>query len=107
LGAADCASARSASPVIPTNTVAVEVLLLAVGSGVEFEVTLLTLDMVVSAAVPAITFRVIVNVEVPPLAKLAFVQLMGALPFTAGTVQVQPAGTVPIDWNVVLAGIFS
>ena len=63
--------------------------------------------MTVSAAVPAVTFRVTVNVAVPALAKLAVEQLIGVVPFTAGVVQAQPVGTVPMDWKVVLAGIFS
>ena len=53
--------------------------------------------MTVSAAVPAITCNVTVKVAVAAFAKVAIVQLMGVTPPTAGVVQVQPAGIVPMD----------
>ena len=43
------------------------------------------------------TCNVTVKVAVPAFAKLAIEQLMGVVPPTAGVVQAQPIGTVPMD----------
>src|SRR5438309_728729 len=89
---------------VATTSLAVALLLPRFGS-VTADVTLAVSLICVPAAVPAFTFSTTVKVE-DPGAKLAFVQLMAPVPFTAGVVQDQPAGVV-IDWKEVLAGVFS
>ena len=82
---------------MPTRIVVVEVLLEATGSMVVLEVTLVIFWMTVSAAVAGLICKVTVNVAVPAFARLAIEQLMGVVPPIAGVVQLQPAGTVPMD----------
>lgn len=60
----------------------------------------------VPAAVPAVTLSATVNVP-EPAAKLGLVQLMvPALP-TDGVLHDHPAGSVPMEKNVVFAGVVS
>lgn len=62
--------------------------------------------MAVPAAVPAVTLSTTVKLA-EPAAKLGLVQLMvPALP-TEGVLQDHPAGSAPMDENVVFAGVVS
>jgi hypothetical protein len=89
---------RSACPAAATTSVAVAVLLAALGSVVA-ELTVAVLLIAVPAAVPAFTVTPNVIVAVPG-AKLGFVQV------SVASVQVHPAGPLS-DTAVVFAGSVS
>ena len=84
-------TARSAEFTAPTVTIAVAELFARFGSFVP-EVTSATSTIWVPLVVPAPTRTLTVNVELAPLASNGFVQEILPVPFTAGVLQVQPAG---------------
>jgi hypothetical protein len=101
-------TARSASPVVSTNTEVVVALFVGTGS-VVCEVTSAEFTIVVPAAgalPPEFTVTTNVNaVVVVPLARAApSVQVIWPVAPTAGEVHVHPVGGV-IDENVVLGGV--
>lgn len=63
-------------------------------------------EITVPLAVPAATFTTSTTVPLEPAGADAAVQVIVPVPFTGGVVHVVPGGAV-IDWNVVLAGVFS
>ena len=84
---------------------AIAVLLAKLGSDVD-EVTDAVSLIAVPAEVPAVTLSTTVKLA-EPAAKLGLVQLIvPALP-TAGVLQDHPAGSVPMEENVVFAGVVS
>lgn len=105
VGVAVLVTTKSAWVARATTSAAVAALLAEFGSGVE-ELTKAISLIAVPAAVPAVTARAMLKLA-EPAAKLGLLQVMvPALP-TAGVVHDHPAGSVPMEENVVLAGVVS
>jgi hypothetical protein len=105
-GAPTLVTAKSAWPAVETPVV-IHVALSAKFVSYVVVLTEAAPVITVPAATPLFTFTWICRLAAgAPFAKLAMVHEMFPVPFTAGVVQLHPAGGV-IDWNVVFAGTAS
>src|ERR1700735_5296892 len=105
VGVAVLVTIKSACVARATTSVAIAVLLAELGSDVD-EATAATSLMAVPAAVPAVTVSTTVKLA-EPAAKLGLVEVMvPALP-PDGALHDHPAGSVPMEENVVFAGVVS
>jgi hypothetical protein len=95
---------RSDWPAPVTPAIAVAELLVARESLAAPAVTVSVI--VVPDAVPPLTFTVAEKFPVAPAARLAMLQVIVPVPFTAGVEQLHPTGELR-DWKVVFAGIGS
>ena len=104
-GDAELLVIKSACDAVATTSVAVALLLLALGSVVE-ELMLAVSVITVPEGVPAVTFTTTGKLAVPG-AKLGFVQvIVPALP-TAGSMHAHPTGIGLRDTKVVFGGVTS